>query len=61
MCANFTSHFTFLQSLRDFCVTLAGAGAGDDLVMMVDAWDVVLRGPAEAIVATYKRVVGGKR
>lgn len=49
------------QALRDFCVTLSVAGAGTDLVLLVDAWDVVLRGPEEAIVAAYKHAVGGRR
>lgn len=50
-----------MQALRDFCITLTGAGAGADLVLMVDAWDVMLRGPTEAIVDAYKQAVGGKR
>ena len=47
--------------MRDYCFTVTAAGAGNDLVMMVDAWDVVLRGPEDALLQAYNTAVRGAR
>lgn len=56
-----TSNPNALQALHDYCTNLTAHGAGDDIVMVTDAFDVIIRGPPQAILDRYNETVGGKR
>jgi hypothetical protein len=50
-----------LQATKHYCAELVASGFGNDIVLVTDAFDVIVRGPPRKILETYDAVVGGKR
>ena len=46
-----------IKTVHQYLTNLTGRGGRDDIVMMIDAFDVIVTGPPEAILARYLATV----
>ncbi|KAG6011865.1 hypothetical protein E4U54_007863 [Claviceps lovelessii] len=51
------SHLAKLRALKRYLDTLNGAGEADDLVLLVDAYDIIHQLPAEVLIERYFEIV----